>query len=319
MKMIHKREDVLEALESARQARTPLLCPNAETRDEMEAVLNAAEAERDRQGLDRIIVGMGITASYPDHPQLENLRPGHRTSLLQTFRIWHQTLSALAEIQGLWEGVAVIPFLDHGWVPHREDIDLMESPVFQEHVGIVMFDASALPWEENVARTADYVERHGSSVVVEACPDKIPGQAEIRAKGLRTSDLLSDPETVEAFVNRTGVDLIVPSLGTEHRGEPGADIRYRREVACEITRRVGPRLALHGTSSLGGSVGGIGKDGVCKVNFYTAMALAASAALKDTWGDGKDPGLDRACGSFVHRTRRAAAERTVARLLQAIH
>jgi fructose-bisphosphate aldolase class II len=122
---------------------------------------------------------------------------------------------------------------------------------------------------------------------------------------------------VEAFVNRTGVDLLVPSLGTEHRGEPGMDIHYRRELAREITRRVGPRLALHGTSSLGDRVGGVGEDGICKVNFYTAMARAASAALREAWGTGPLP-LERACGSFGHRTRRAAAQDVLTRLFEHI-
>jgi hypothetical protein len=40
---------------------------------------------------------------------------------------------------------------------------------------------------------------------------------EIKRKNLGEADLLSDPRRVGQFVERTGVDLVVPNLGTEHR------------------------------------------------------------------------------------------------------
>ena len=38
-------------------------------------------------------------------------------------------------------------------------------------------------------------------------------------------------------------------------------------------------MALHGTSCLEGRVGDTAADGICKVNFYTAMAVGAGQKL----------------------------------------
>lgn len=303
MRIVNGREEVLVALAEAGRSGRPLFCPNAETPDEMEGVLSAAEAYAADCGLEGMAVGIGVTASYPEHGQLKRLGTG---SLRATWRVWDGWLRGYAAVEGLYPRVEVIPFLDHGWAPHAEDVDLMEDAGFQTAMGIVMFDASALGIGENIRLTRAYVGQAGGRVVVEGCPDKILSQAEIARRGLRTADLLTDPEQAERFVRETGVDLIVPSLGTEHRGQSGEGIFYRRELARELARRVGPRLALHGTSSLGERVGDVGADGVCKVNYYTAMARAASGAVRAEWdrtaGDPLPVGL--AAGSFIHHARR---------------
>ena len=60
---------------------------------------------------------------------------------------------------------------------------------------------------------------------MEACPDKVFERAEIKRKNLGEADLLSDSRRVGQFVERTGVDLVVPNLGTEHR--TASDVRGR--------------------------------------------------------------------------------------------
>ena len=60
---------------------------------------------------------------------------------------------------------------------------------------------------------------------------------------------LTDPDAAERYYRATGVDLIVANLGTEHRAD-AATLRYHGELARKITRRIGPRLCLHGTSSV---------------------------------------------------------------------
>ncbi|MBI2497370.1 MAG: class II fructose-bisphosphate aldolase, partial [Opitutae bacterium] len=121
------------------------------------------------------------------------------------------------------------------------------------------------------------------------------------------------------FVRATGVDLIVPNLGTEHRTTTTKPLDYRREIAREIAKRVGPIQALHGTSSLGGRLGAVGTDGICKINYYTAMARTASAAVRNAWEatpSGETLPIAKACGSFLHRTRRDAIAANVASLLR---
>jgi fructose-bisphosphate aldolase class II len=184
-----------------------------------------------------------------------------------------------------------------------------------------MFDASVYDFEENVRRTAAYVKEAQSRVVVEACPDKIYERDEMRKKQLRESDLLSRPDMVERFVRETGIDLIVPNLGTEHRSASTEPLEYRRELAQEIARRVGPMQALHGTSSLGGRLGAVGPDGICKINYYTAMARASTHAVREAWAATPVGGalpIALACGSFLHRTRRESIAANVGALLTSL-
>jgi fructose/tagatose bisphosphate aldolase len=94
---------------------------------------------------------------------------------------------------------------------------------------------------------------------------------EIKRKSLGEADLLSDPRRVGQFVERTGLDLVVPNLGTEHRTALGVPLEYRRDMAREISKLVGPIQALYGTSSLGDRLETLCSDGICKVNCYTAL------------------------------------------------
>lgn len=324
MRLITRREEVLRRLHAAGRRATPILCPNAETPDEMEGVmLGAADCARDA-GTGTALVGMGFTASYPEHAQLGGIALGNGTeprAIAAAARTWLGWLAGYADRPGIFDDVEVIPFLDHGWVPNDADLQLMREEWFQDAVGIILFDASAFDVEENARLTAEFVRAASARVVVEACPDKVYSQAEILARRLPTRDMLSDPRRVEDFVRRTKVDLIVPNLGTEHRSAAAEPLEYRRPLAREIARRVGPIQALHGTSSLGGRLGSVGRDGICKVNYYTGMARGASKAVQSAWSEippGEALPIARACGSFVHRTRRAAGAASVRETIESL-
>jgi fructose-bisphosphate aldolase class II len=222
----------------------------------------------------RVVVGIGVTASYPDHPQLGRLAMGDGQDacvLGHAARTWMGWLEVYSDREGFFDRVEVIPFLDHGWAPLAADLELMNASWFQEAMGIIMFDASLHDFDENARLTKEYVSRAGGNVVVEACPDKVFELAEIKRKNLGEADLLSDPRRVGQFVERTGVDLVVPNLGTEHRTASDVPLEYRRDIAREISKLVGPIQALHGTSSLGDRLETVGSDDICKVNFYTAL------------------------------------------------
>ncbi|PAW76301.1 MAG: hypothetical protein B9S32_15755 [Verrucomicrobia bacterium Tous-C9LFEB] len=317
MKIITKKEDVLARLKTAAATQTPLFCPNGETVDEIEGILHAAHLFQQQHHLPHVTVGIGITGTYPDHPQLKrlafgsDLAAGGRHFLQSTESItaraflWLDWLAVYANQPELFPGVEVIPFLDHGWVPSSVDLELLHHPDFQRRMGILMFDASAFSLEENIKRTAEFVREAGSHVVVEACPDKILSAADLREHHAEGNQL-TDPASAEHFVNATKVDLIVPSLGTEHRGVPGESIYYRRALAQDLQQRVGPILALHGTSSLGDKITHVGQDGIVKVNFYTGMARVASEAVRSSWGTAGTESLkiEMASGSFIHNLRR---------------
>jgi fructose-bisphosphate aldolase class II len=305
MKIINERMAVLERLSKAGETRIPLLCPNAETPEEMIGILLGAQRHAEACGLTAITIGIGVTATYPDHPQLGLLgMPG--ADLCTTAKLWLRWLQNCADC-GIFERVEAIPFIDHGWVPAEQDRQLMEQVWFQDAMGIIMHDASLYDFSENARLTSEYVERAGQRVVIEACPDKVYERAEIERKNLQEAEMLSDPDSVARFVAETGVDLVVPNLGTEHRTQSKVPLEYRRELAQALSSRIGPRLALHGTSSLGDRLQTVGQDGICKVNFYTAMTREASEHIKEEW-NAVDPAaplpISLASGAAIHAFRR---------------
>jgi fructose-bisphosphate aldolase class II len=291
----------------------------------MEGIMLGAQRYAAATGNVTCVVGIGFTATYPDHPQLEGLALERKSAagpIKATAATWLHWLDGYADRLGLLDEVEVIPFMDHGWAPHEVDLELMHEAWFQAAVGIIMFDASAFDFDENIRLTAEFARQVKHQVVVEACPDKVYEHSALLAKRLSEADLLSRPEAVERFVAQTGVDLIVPNLGTEHRSASHTPLRYRRDLAQEIARRVGPIQALHGTSSLGGRLATVGQDGICKINYYTAMARAATQSLRQAWEASPDSvplPIAQACGSFLHRTRREAVAENVYELLRQLH
>ena len=117
MKIIRERNEVLERLKEAGTLGVPLLCPNAETPEEMEGILLGAQRHASDRDMARIVIGIGVTASYPDHPQLGNLAlEGNPESgaLEMAARIWMAWLEVYSGREGLFDRVEAIPFLDAG-------------------------------------------------------------------------------------------------------------------------------------------------------------------------------------------------------------
>jgi fructose-bisphosphate aldolase class II len=136
-----------------------------------------------------------------------------------------------------------------------------------------MFDASSLSFEQNIDATRDYVERHRKDIIIEGACDTI---AHVGESG---STPCTAPDDAEHYYRTTGVDWIVANLGTEHRAGV-SKLSYRDDVAREISRRIGPRLSLHGTSSvLPERLGRLFEDGIGKANFWTALERDSSAEL----------------------------------------
>lgn len=122
----------------------------------------------------------------------------------------------------------------------------------------VLFDGSALEFEENMRQTkevADYVKSKNPDVLVEGelgyigtsskLLDEVPEGAALDKKALPT------PEQAKEFVENTLVDLFSPAVGNFHgmlkdRSNPSLDI----ERVKEIKKAVDVPLVLHGGSGL---------------------------------------------------------------------
>jgi len=240
-----------------------------------EAILRAAVQAGRRFGLPRPPVCVGFTAGYHARSNLDGYLECAEPSL--GLRAVLGDLELLTSRDGPYRDVQALPALDHG----QPDADrpLLEGQA--DALAIVMFDGSALPLEENMARTADYVTRMHERVVVEGAVDELKEAAlGGDAFGLTTV------EQAERFLAETGCDLIVANVGTEHRAAEAGRGRYDGARARAIAQAVGPRLVLHGTSCLGDAdLSMLPRDGVVKVNIWTIIERkGAEAAARHVLG-----------------------------------
>ncbi len=117
------------------------------------------------------------------------------------------------------------------------------------------------------------MEQYGDIILVEGACDEIAEATQ------PVSNDLTTPDMAEKFHRETGVDIIVVNLGAEHR-TTAATLQYHSELAREITKRIGPRLCMHGTSSIPKQqIAHLFDDGIRKANIWTALERDSSPAL----------------------------------------
>ena len=134
--------------------------------------------------------------------------------------------------------------LDHG-----EDFDTVSKCISAGFTS-VMIDGSHLKFEENIALTNRVVDlAHPKKVSVEAELGRLAG---VEEKTVAEKEaILTDPDSAEEFVKRTGVDALAVAVGTSHgaykfKAEPKLDFE-RLKI---ISEKVDIPLVLHGASSV---------------------------------------------------------------------
>lgn len=174
----------------------------------------------------------------------------------------------------------------------------------------VMIDGSHHTFEENMRLTkqvVDYAHDHG--VVVEAELGQLGGIEEDVVGVTDVMAHLTDPDQVEEFVKRTGVDSLAVAIGTSHgaykfKTEP----KLAFNVIEEISKRLpGYPLVMHGSSSVlkefkdlinkyGGqmpdamgvpeeAITKASKMAVCKVNIDTDLRMAMTAKIRQVYAE----------------------------------
>lgn len=135
----------------------------------------------------------------------------------------------------------------------------------------IMYDGSALRFEENIGVTSKVVEMaksYGASVEAEL--GKIGGVEE----DISADAQYTDPGEAQEFVLRTGVDSLAIAIGTAHgiyATKPVLDI----DRVAKIKELVDVPLVLHGGSGLpDDDIKKCVSLGICKVNFATEMRLS---------------------------------------------
>ena len=190
--------------------------------------------------------------------------------------------------------------LDHG-----ADFDICKSCVDGGFTS-VMIDASKYPFQENIEITKKVVEyAHAHGVVVEAELGKLAGiEDDVNVSAEDSS--YTQPEEVEEFVSKTGVDSLAIAIGTSHgafKFKPGTKPQLRFDILHEIEKKIpGFPIVLHGASSVpqeyvkiinehGGALkDAIGvpeeqlreaaRSAVCKINIDSDLRLGLTAGIR---------------------------------------
>jgi ketose-bisphosphate aldolase len=120
----------------------------------------------------------------------------------------------------------------------------------------VVFDGSALPFEENVTETKRAVTEIKAihpSIVVEGEIGFIGSSSSIHDKIPENMSPMTTPEQASEFVRRTGVDVLAPAVGNMHGMlKSMVDGKTKKHVdparIAAIKRATGKPLTLHGGS-----------------------------------------------------------------------
>ncbi len=163
--------------------------------------------------------------------------------------------------------------LDHG-----ADFEICKSCVDGGFTS-VMIDGSKLPFEENIALTKKVVEyAHAHDVVVEA---EI-GHVASNFNKNDTEALYTSAEEASEFVTASECDSLAISIGTAHgvyKAKAIPEISFT--ALAQIRNVVNTPLVLHGGSGSGDdNLRRCAREGICKVNVYTDLYLAAMAAAQ---------------------------------------
>ena len=227
----------------------------------------------------------------------------------------HEYLMALAKAAIADSGVDLALHLDHG-----ADFEICKACI-DGGFSSVMIDGSKHSFEDNIALTRKVVEyAHAHGVVVEGELGKLAGiEDDVHVDAADSS--YTQPNEVEEFVTRTGVDSLAIAIGTSHgaykftpeqctRNADGVLVPppLRFDILEEISRRLpGFPIVLHGASSvpqefvreinaLGGKMPdaiGIPEEqlrraatmAVCKINIDSDIRLAMTAAIRRTFAE----------------------------------
>ncbi|MFW6723948.1 class II fructose-bisphosphate aldolase [Streptomyces sp. MAR4 CNY-716] len=145
----------------------------------------------------------------------------------------------------------------------------------------VMFDASKLPYAENVKATAEAVRwAHEHAIWIEAELGKVGGKEgeaplDAHAPGVRT-----DPDEAVAYVTDTGVDALAVAVGSSHAmTERTAALDH--ELIGRLRSAVAVPLVLHGSSGVpDGELRQAVAAGMVKINVGTALNTAFTGAVR---------------------------------------
>ncbi|MER5880849.1 MULTISPECIES: class II fructose-bisphosphate aldolase [unclassified Streptomyces] len=146
----------------------------------------------------------------------------------------------------------------------------------------VMYDASRLPYEENLTATraaADWA--HAQGLWIEAELGEVGGKngeppRDAHAPGART-----EPGEARAFVGDSGVDALAVAIGSSH-AMTTRTAALDHGLLKRLSASLDVPLVLHGSSGVpDGELRAAVEGGIAKVNVGTALNIAMTAAVRE--------------------------------------
>jgi len=234
-------------------------------------------------------------------PVILQISKGARNYANETM-LRHMAKGAVEMAKEMGADIPIVLHLDHG-----DSFELCKSCI-DSGFSSIMIDGSHLPYDENVALTCQVVEyAHAHDVTVEGELGVLAG---IEDDVVAEKSTYTQPDEVEDFVKKTGVDSLAISIGTSHgaykfklkEGESVPPLRF--DILAECEQRIpGFPIVLHGASSVipeyvalinqyGGKMdGAVGvpeeqlrraaASAVCKINIDSDGRLAVTAKVRE--------------------------------------
>ena len=180
----------------------------------------------------------------------------------------------------------------------------------------IVFDLSALPFEENIRQTKQAIEALKSinpAILVEGEIGDIGTGSEIHESAPDRSKKLTTPEEAQQYVQSTGVDILAPAVGNMHgmlQTMVDGDVRKRLDInrIREIKSASRSLLTLHG---------GSGTDAIDLQNAITAgiNVIHINTELRVAWRQGLEDALAEQPHEVVPYKLLPAAEELVGQVV----
>ena len=156
----------------------------------------------------------------------------------------------------------------------------------------IVFDLSALPFEENVRQTKEAIKTLKAinpAILVEGEIGDIGTGSEIHEKAVDLSTGLTTPDDAKRFVESTGVDIFAPAVGNMHgmlKSMVTGETRKRLDIAriAQIKNATEVPLTLHGGS-------GTNDEDLHKAIAAGITIVHINTELRVAWRRGLEEGL----------------------------
>jgi fructose-bisphosphate aldolase class II len=187
---------------------------------------------------------------------------------------YHGALDPLGRACAAIAGSAAVPVALH--LDHATTAELVREAAGLGF-GSVMYDASALPYDQNVRATAAVARWcHEWGMWVEAELGEIGGKDGAHSPRART-----DPDDAACYVDATGVDALAVAVGSSH-AMLTRDAVLDTGLIARIHGAVSVPLVLHGSSGVpDAALAAAISAGMTKINVATQLNKVFTAAVRD--------------------------------------